>query len=57
MEEDEYFLVQLGAGNEAIDIPDTSPAQVTITDDDGKVESWLSRTLAELWSVNVSTRL
>ena len=36
VEEDEYFLVELGGGNEAIDIPDNTPARVIITDDDGK---------------------
>ena len=46
VEEDEYFLVELDAGNEAIDIPDDSSAQVTITDDDGEVESWLLGKLA-----------
>ena len=38
VEQDEYFIVQLSGGNEAIDVL-TNTAQVTITDDDGM---WLS---------------
>ena len=34
VEQDEYFIVQLSGGNEAIDVL-TNTAQVTITDDDG----------------------
>jgi hypothetical protein len=34
VEEDEYFIVQLSGGNEAIDVL-ANTAQVTITDDDG----------------------
>lgn len=35
VEEDEYFIVQLSGGNEAIDVLANTLAQVTITDDDG----------------------
>ena len=34
VEQDEYFIVQLSGGNEAIDVL-ANTAQVTITDDDG----------------------
>ena len=34
VEEDEYFIVQLSGGNEAIDVQ-SDTARVTITDDDG----------------------
>ena len=37
VEEDEYFIVQLDVGIEAIDVPANSTARVTITDDDGKL--------------------
>ena len=38
VEEDEYFIVLLSGGNEAINLPQNPTSRVTITDDDGKVK-------------------
>lgn len=35
VEDDEYFMVQLSGGIEAINVPANPTARVTITDDDG----------------------
>ena len=56
MEEDEYFLVQVSAGIEAINVPANSTARVTIIDDDGMLYSYTKSELSK-WSLPSSSLL